>query len=169
MEESYSVTNPTGSLTVTWRLCRVGTECPPLLEAWRSAVDICAIDEIIVAVVEEYASESGEELHEALDLARNIILGDLSYLNQSDALKILLNMFEGSFSVAGAGVPANMRDTISNCSALPNNLRNAAMKFVDLYEHVGKLMQQVQESVNRIHCPAPPARPAGPMPPESVP
>jgi hypothetical protein len=162
------------------------------LEAWRAAIPICAIAEIVQTVLTETAGAFGE----ALDLAAQIAEGDLSYLNQSDEVSAALELLGGISAAAGAGNPANMRDKLAGCAALPQNLRDGARAFVDNYESVLRLMPQVQEHINRIRqkdqqhwdewnryyrvcleyarckglppstCPPPPATPSGPMPRE---
>jgi len=157
------------------------------LEAWRAAVDVCAIAEIVQTILTEAAGEFGE----ALDLAAKIAEGDLSYLNQSEELGAALDLLGG---VAGAGNPANMRDRIAGCAVLPDNLRAGANAFVDNYEKVRRLMPLVQQHLNWFRtqdqkywdewnryyrvcleyarckglpastCPPPPSTPSGPMP-----
>jgi hypothetical protein len=159
------------------------------LEAWRAAIPICAIADIVQTVLTEAAGEFGE----ALDLAAKIAEGDLSYLNQSEGLGALVDVVGG---VAGSGNPANMRDRIAGCAVLPENLRAGANAFVDNYEKVRRLMPQVQQQVNWFRtqdqkywdqwntyyrdclryaqckglpastCPQPPPTPSGPMPRE---
>jgi hypothetical protein len=160
------------------------------LEAWRAAVDLCAIADIVQTVLTEAAGDFGE----ALDLAAQVAEGDLSYLNQSDDVSAALEVLGGATAVAGAGDPANMRDRLAGCAALPQSLRAGANAFVDNYASVRRLMPQVQQQINRIRqqdqkywdqwntyyrdclsyaeckglpastCPRPPASPAGPMP-----
>jgi hypothetical protein len=159
------------------------------LEAWRAAIPICAIAEIVQTVLTDSAGKFGE----LLDVAAKMAEGDLSYLNQNETLGAVVDVVGG---IAGSGNPANMRDHLAGCAALPQNLRAGANAFVDNYEKVRRLMPQVQEHINRIRqqdqkywdrwntyyrdclryaeckglppstCPPPPASPSGPMPRE---
>ena len=90
---------------------------------------------------------------------------------------------------------SNMRQRVTGCGTVTQNLRTAALRFVDNWERQRALMPRVQEKVNRIRdldlrywegwntfysrclgwaackgvptstCPQPPEQPSGPMPP----
>ena len=89
----------------------------------------------------------------------------------------------------------NMRARVTSCGAVTQDLRGAALRFVDTWERQRALMPRVQEKINRIRgldlrywekwqgfyqtclrwaackgvpasdCPRPPEQPSGPMPP----
>jgi len=160
-------------------------------EAWKTAIPLCAISEIVQTVLTESAGKFGE----ALDLAAQIAEGDLSYLIESEGLSAALEVLGGVTEAGGAADPANMRSKLAGCSVLWDDLRQAANAFVDNYEKVLRLMPQVRQQITRINrldleywnqwnryyrdcvayarckglpappCPAPPESPSGPMPP----
>jgi hypothetical protein len=160
-------------------------------EAYKAALDACAIWDIVAETLESSSGWAGE----FTEFWTKVLGGDLSASVGEEPWKSLServwDVFPAQSSWAGL-----MHDRIAGCSApLPHDLRAAALAFVDSWERLRGLMPAVQEKLNRVRdqdlrywekwqrfyqtclgwaackgvpptdCPRPPEQPAGPMPP----
>jgi hypothetical protein len=161
------------------------------VEAYKAAIPLCAIWDIVSETLESASGWAGE----FTEFGTKILNGDLSASVGAEPWKSLSerawDVFPRQSTWAGL-----MRDRITGCGApISPEMRAAALRFVDSWERVRRLMPAVQEKINRIRtqdqkywdqwntyyrecqdyarckglpappCPAPPESPSGPMPP----
>ena len=164
------------------------------VEAYRAAIDACAIWDIVSETLESAAGAAGE----FTEFGTKVLSGDLSAFVGDDFWGPLAERAWDAFPRESTWA-GNMHDRISGCGApIPPDLRAAAHRFVDNWERVRGLMPSVQEKLNRIRdqdlrywekwqrfyqtclrwaackgvpasdCPRPPEQPSGPMPPAAA-
>lgn len=165
------------------------------VEAYRAAIDACAIWDIVGEALESWGDWGGE----FPEFVTKVLSGDLSAFVGDDTWGPLAERAWAAFPRESTWA-GNMHDHISGCGApIPPDLRAAAHRFVDNWERVRGLMPSVQEKLNRIRnqdlryweewhrfyqtclqwaackgvppteCPRPPEQPSGPMPPAPPP
>lgn len=123
--------------------------------AWRSAIPICAIEEIGEKTAEAFLTDFGGERAEFVEMFGKIAAGDLSFVghgewsNLGDALTNISSVLNAA---VGVGDPKAMEEQIADCKALPENLKDAAKAFVDAYAEVKSAMPKIQKEVNDIHA-----------------
>jgi hypothetical protein len=128
------------------------------IEAWRSAVGFCAINDIVAALVGRLSGDFGKAVGQADKMYR----GDLSYLTAgldrndaaqrqaADLIKAFLMGWKAGTALGQRTDPNAMRSKIARCGVLPDDLRAAANAFVDNYEKIPRLSGDVQELVNHV-------------------
>ena len=161
------------------------------VDAYKAAIPLCAIWDIVSETLESASGWAGE----FTEFGTKILNGDLSASVGAEPWKSLSerawDVFPRQSTWAGL-----MRDRITGCGApISPEMRAAALRFVDSWERVRRLMPAVQEKINRIRtqdqkywdewnkyyrecqryarckglpappCPPPPESPSGPMPP----
>lgn len=180
-----------GELEAEWNaLEQAHGEMLDNVEAYRAAIDACAIWDIVSETLESASGWAGE----FTEFGTKVLSGDLSAFVGEEPWKSLSerawDVFPRQSTWAGL-----MHDRITGCSApISHDLRTAALRFVDSWERVRGLMPAVQQKLNRIRtqdqkywdqwntyyrdcleyarckglppstCPPPPASPSGPMP-----
>ena len=171
------------------------------VEAYYAAIAICAIWDIVSEALEAWTMKSTAKetrcrtgAPSSSSSETKLLNGDISASVGTEPWKTLSERATDAFPDAPDWA-GNMRARVTGCGAVTQDLRAAALRFVDNWERQRGLMPRVQEKINRIRdqdlrywekwqrfyqtclqwatckgvpptdCPQPPEQPSGPMPP----
>ncbi len=171
------------------------------VEAYYAAIAICAIWDIVSEALEAWTMKLDGEGNplpnwgaEFVEFGVKLLNGDISASVGTEPWKTLSERATDAFPDV-PGWAGNMRARVTSCGAVTQDLRAAALRFVDNWERQRALMPRVQEKINRVRgldlrywekwqgfyqtclqwaackgvppstCPQPPEQPSGPMPP----
>lgn len=183
------------ALEIEWnRLQEAHREMKDNIEAYRSAIGICAIQDVIGEVLGTFVPDGVPQI-EFVNFVTSVLGGDIGWSLAPEPWGTLAQRLSAAYPSKG-GYAAFMRGRLDECSSLLVNAKHkaAAYRFVDQWERVRQLMPAVQEKINRVRtrdqdywdrwnkyhkicvayaqckkippqdCPEPPAEPRGPMP-----
>ncbi len=106
------------------------------VEAYRAAIDACAIWDIVSETLESASGWAGE----FTEFGTKVLSGDLSAFVGDEPWKSLSERAWDAFPRQSTWA-GNMHDRITGCNApIPHDLRTAALRFVDSWERVRGLM-----------------------------
>jgi len=135
------------------------------VEAYRAAIGACAIEEIGQELLTFYVGQNGGKAGEAttkfIGVTQKLMDGDWSFLLPKSApgteeegklydLEQAWDIIRNALSGMGAGSPEGMREKIEDCPALPDKLREGALKFVDNMQGYLEMMPELQHLVTLV-------------------
>ncbi|MGE5232866.1 MAG: hypothetical protein ACM3OB_02055 [Acidobacteriota bacterium] len=142
-------------LAVDWqKLAAANRDLNDHLEAWRAAIPLCAIEEIVQEALQDLVKGLAGEAGELTEALGKMATGDLSYMAQGEYGNILTLLQDDAKllqAALGVGDPHAMEEQLADCSGLPADLREGAKAFVDAYAEVKSQLPEVQAEVNGIH------------------